>query len=196
LVAILTIWIAKATVVAARAAGVSAGAAERGIDVNLSVLTEMRAQRVSAAQPLVIGQIDETYSFRGRPEIVRVSLMNSGNGPALNVLGRFDLYGISYSGPSLGFRAPIPILATGPSNFVAELRAPRERLQETSTVTEGKGEFLTSYSDIYGRKFVVAIPIVFDQESNTVVVSDRINVEIHDPLLTGSALTGKFQAPA
>jgi hypothetical protein len=184
---VLTHKISKANTVSAEAAQQSAeltkrtaDSAERGVEMNLRMITEMREQRMSAVQPFVVGDIDNTVTHNGFAEIVSFTIRNVGAGPALNIAGSLCVGGVNYASQSEGFAYPIVVMPSQDSQISVQLTAPRDQLTALGSDQVHSGQLALRYNDIYGRQYDVAIPLTMNCTESSLSVSGSVEVKISD----------------
>ena len=187
---------AKASQRSAELAQRSADSAERGVDVSAHVLAEMERQRLSSSQPLVIPHVDgEVKSASGIIQVVNVSVVNVGNGPALNVLVTPRGTLLKYTPEGEGFASRAPVLPAGSSKLAGQLVLVDVPAMLQGATVSVHPELSVGYSDIYGREFEVVLPAADD---STAVSSARPTIEvriIRDPTTKSTAAQRTTTAP-
>lgn len=139
---------------------------ERSATAAQASVAEMREQRLLSSQPLVITRLRSQVVRDMVPQVVGVSLLNVGNGPALVAIAALDLAGTRYRPNGAGLSTPITVLTPGEESPSGELSLTLDQVEAFQTRTPSGallGQFAVNFFDIYGRSLEVHVPVACDR---------------------------------
>jgi hypothetical protein len=82
---VVTFWYVRLTQRISRASERAAEVAKESSQLSHAALLEMRAQRLSSSQPVLVGELRGFMNYNGVPQKVEVQITNVGSGPALGI---------------------------------------------------------------------------------------------------------------
>lgn len=159
-----TFWISKSSGAAAEAARQSAELSQRQIQI--------------ANRPLVIPEFSPHIDYIDEaPEKVRISLVNIGNGPALDIIASLELSNLRYLAQGPGFEYPAIALPVGKIELHGEFRGETEDLSLLRKTNAIPGSLLISYKDISGQGFISNTSFYIDKKTG---LFTRVTLSINE----------------
>lgn len=140
---------------------------ERQAQASVEMVKEMREQRMSEAQPYLLLKLeDEPHQREGAPKftekadnnMLRITVLNAGKGPAINLRAAIWHATKTYCGDSKGYLAPDEKwgkrkITTDPESEISNEEGWLRKLGEIVT-HDGPGVVAVACQDVHGRTWV------------------------------------------
>jgi hypothetical protein len=185
---IVTVWYVRLTERISRASERAAEAARQSTQLSHEALLEMRAQRFSSSQPVLIGELDGYMNYNGVPQKVEMKITNVGSGPALGVAVELSLGGVVFSlddGKRVMLVAAHSLITSGVVTFSAAHSQLDLLVKEKRDMIPG--QLSVSYADIHGRQFTAVTEMSAYPDKNRFLAGTcRVRTHDHSPSPEGA----------